>query len=122
MPGLSKGMFITPDATARNNNQAQSKKFMATSDYSMYDPVKKAQLKHNKQRGSSKPSELTSDLQDMMKVDNTQLTARAKKRANPNFTATAQISPSSIMSPKKNTFARAGSIQLHSQTERQSRL
>ena len=41
VPGLSKGMLISPD-TAGRTMQKDSKKFMATSDFRMYDPVKKA--------------------------------------------------------------------------------
>ena len=40
--GLSKGIVIAPDSNSKNNNQQESKKFMATSDFRMYDPVKKA--------------------------------------------------------------------------------
>ena len=99
-----------PDATMRNNNMKESKKFMATSDFSMYDPVKKVQVSP-KERGNQGPIKLTNDLQNMVKLENMHSTNRTKKRVNHNFTSTSTISPASVMSPKKGTFGgRAGSV------------
>ena len=53
---------------------------------------------------------MTHEIQEQMILEKMNSTNRAKKRINPNLTATSTISPASIMSPKKGTFsARAGS-------------
>ena len=49
--GLSKGICIAPDSNSKNVNQQESKKFMATSDFRMYDPVKKTQVRNLKEKG-----------------------------------------------------------------------